>query len=78
MNKQEKSMVMNEIDSYLGRLERNLPYLRSSCKFGLHKGKLGIINCIIIDLENLASALEEYDDDSFTLDDMEDYGKFNE
>jgi len=73
MNKDEKSIVLNEIHTYTYNLEEKLALLKDHVKWGLQKGKLCAIPEIIILCQNLASALEEYDGDNFSLKDMQDY-----
>jgi hypothetical protein len=76
MTPEDKKIVMNEIDVYLNRLldKDNLPTFQDMIKnFGLHKGKVGRISWYINDLRSLLEALEIYNSDDFTLDDVEDY-----
>ncbi len=73
MNKELKFITLNEISNDTNRLLYALTYLRDSVKFGLQKGKLGMIPEIIHLCEDLAGALETYNSDSFTLEDLQDY-----
>ncbi len=71
--KENKKIVLNTIDNCSLELIEWLSYLRQSCQFGLHKGKLGNISWYVNILRELADALEAYNDDSFTLSDLQDY-----
>lgn len=74
MNKKEKELVLNGVNNYSFELvDRWLPLIRSACKFGLHKGKIGNIEWISSRLRELADELDAYADESFTLHDMQDY-----
>lgn len=73
MTKDDKKIVMNEISTYSVELIEWLNILRESCKWGLHNGKLGNIEWNVRRLRSLADALEEYNDDSFDLSDVQDY-----
>ena len=73
MDKEDKKLVMNGIHIVSEELERELKYLRDSCKFGLRKGKLARADWIATKCHQLGDLLEDYMDDEFTLDDMQDY-----
>lgn len=73
MNKEEKEIVMNGIHNFSSEIEKLLPLLRDSCKFGLRKGKLSMNDWIVVRLRQLADELETYMSEDFSLDDMQDY-----
>ena len=73
MTKEYKKIVMNEIDIYSSELSEWFKTLREICKWGLHKGKMGHIKWNVQRLRDLADSLEEYNDDSFDLSDVQDY-----
>ncbi len=77
MNKSQKEMILNGIINNVHELERLLPYLKESCKFGSHKGKLSNNDPIMYVCKNLAEDLQSYMDDDFSLEDMQNYeGKY--
>jgi hypothetical protein len=67
-----KHIVLNSIESYTAELLRLLPSLSQACKFGLHKGKPACADWIAGRCQQLAEALDTYNSDSFTLDDLQD------
>lgn len=71
----EKKLVMNEIHTYSAEVERDLQHLRNACKFGLRKGKWNptYASWLILRMRQLADAMEEYYEEDFTLDDIQDY-----
>lgn len=73
MTKEEKEIVLNGIHNYSAEIERLLPHLRNSCRFGLQRGKLGNLEWLAMRLHQLADEIEKYKDDDFTLEDMQDY-----
>lgn len=73
MNKQEKFMVLNRVADHTFNLSGKLEHLKNSVRFGLHNGKLGSLDDIAHLCEQLAEAIDEYQDESFTLDDLGDY-----
>ena len=73
MNKQEKFIVLNEVTVHTLNLSEKLELLKDSIRFGLHNGKIGALNDIAHLCEQLVKSIDEYQDDSFTLDDLSDY-----
>lgn len=75
MDKEEKEIVLNSIVIFIPEIEKLFERLKGNTRSGKHILVVGkpSVDWLIIRLEQLKEALEDYQSSEFTLDDLQDY-----